>query len=437
MAGPCKPSGHRCARRFSHVQTQLAYNVSVEFTNYRLILTRLGLLAVTLLGAVVTGPRAVGAEIMPPSHALQCQWSLENEKDLRVADGVVYKKYFVMTDRGGMHIHTVQIDPLAGFGLMPVIANGQLNTTASVGKLAKQVSAVAAINGGFFDTGKTRLPVGLVKIKRRIIFEQYLNRAVLGIDEQSQLHFDTFQLHSSVYIPAVDVTQTIHGYNRQRKEGELILFTPEFGPTTKSNEYGVELILHRISPDTVDKPFILLEPDRYVITGVNHRDTTIPPDGVVLSIHRPALSQMGWLSRVYLGMEMQVKAEVPPGWDSFPYLLGGGPMLLLGGKIVLNPRSEHFGQYFDKPNARTAVGRTKDGKNIIAVIDRAGKSDGATWEEMAILFRDLLHCSDVMGFDGGGSSTMFLGDKIVNAPAGGGARNVANILAVVPFEKFI
>ena len=32
---------------------------------------------------------------------------------------------------------------------------------------------------------------------------------------------------------------------------------------------------------------------------------------------------------------------------------------------------------------------------------------------------------------------MFLGDEIVNAPAGGGVRDVANILAVVPFESFI
>lgn len=410
----------------------------VHFIFHNLVRNSVTLFTGVLLpAAFIAFPVPALAKVAQLQPALACAWELQNEKDLRAADGVIYKKYYVMTDRGGMHIHTVQIDPLAGYGLMPVIANGQLNTTASVSKLAKRVSAVAAINGGFFDTGKTRLPVGLVKIKRRIIFEQYLNRAVLGIDEQGQLHFRTFQLHSSVYIPAIDVTQTIQGYNRKRKEGELILFTPEFGPTTKTNEYGVELILHRISPDTVDKPFILLEPDRYVITGVNHRDTTIPPDGVVLSIHHPSLSQMGWLKRVYLGMEMQVKAEVPPGWDSFPYLLGGGPMLLAGGQVVLNARGEHFGKYFDKPNARTAVGRTKDGKNIIAVIDRAGKSGGATWEEMAVLFRDLLHCSDAMGFDGGGSSTMFLGDKVVNAPAGGGARSVANILAVVPFEKFI
>ena len=80
--------------------------------------------------------------------------------------------------------------------LMPVIANNQVGTVAPVSTLAAEVGAVAAINGGFFDTGRTRLPVGLVKIKRRIIFEQFLNRAVLGIDEHGQLHFDRFLFYS-------------------------------------------------------------------------------------------------------------------------------------------------------------------------------------------------------------------------------------------------
>jgi len=40
--------------------------------------------------------------------------------------------------------------------------------------------------------------------------------------------------------------------------------------------------------------------------------------------------------------------------------------------------------------------------------------------------------SDLMGFDGGGSSTMFIEDRVINLPSGGTPRAVANILAVVP-----
>jgi hypothetical protein len=181
---------------------------------------------------------------------------------------------------------------------------------------------------------------------------------------------------------------------------------------------------------------ILLEPDRYVITGVNHRDTTIPPDGIVLSIHRPALEQLEWLNQVYLGMEMQLKTNVPAGWQSFPYLLGGGPMLLRNGRVVLNPRAEHFGTYYNSPNARTAVGQNLQGESVIIVVDKAGNSGGAKWEELAVICRDLLKCSDAMGFDGGGSSAMYVGNQIVNTPAGGVPRAVPNILAIVPFESF-
>lgn len=371
------------------------------------------------------------------AHAASFNWSISNERTIQAGGGVQYHKYLLDTTRGGMHLHAVTVEPYSGYVLMPLIANNKLNTVAPVDSLAREVGAIAAINGGFFDTGKTRLPVGLVKIKRRIIFEQFLNRAVLGIDEFGQLHFDRFKLHSYVYIPAIDSATQIHGYNRQRKNGELIIFTPEFGASTKSNEWGVELVLHRISPDRVDKPFVLLEPDRYIISSVNRQDSPIPPDGVVLSIHRPALETIPWLDQVYLGMEIQLKSNVPPGWESFPYLLGGGPLLLSGGQSVLNARLEGFGSYFSSPNARTAVGRTAGGDSVVVVVDKAGRSGGATWEELAAIMRDLLKCTDAMGFDGGGSSTMFVGSEVVNSPAGGGQRDVANILAVVPFDKFI
>jgi hypothetical protein len=370
-----------------------------------------------------------------PTYAFS--WTIKNERELQAAEGVAYHKYYLDTNRGAMSVHTVRIEPLASYALMPVIANDQLNTVAPVSKLASEVGAVAAINGGFFDTGKTRLPVGLVKIKRRIIFEQFLNRAVLGIDEHGQLHFDRFRLRNFIYIPAINQTTPINGYNRKRKSGELIVYTPEYGPSTRTNEWGVDIILQRISPERVDKPFVLLEPDRYLITGVNHMDTTIPDDGVVLSIHRPALDQLEWLGKVYLGMEVQLTSNVPAGWETYPYLLGGGPLLLLDWRNVLDPKAEGFGKYFSGPNARTAVGQTASGASVIVVVDKAGKSGGITWEELVVLMRDLLDCKDAMGFDGGGSSTMFVGDEIVNTPSGGGQRKVANILAVVPYEKFI
>ena len=387
------------------------------------------------LAAVLLSAAALGASGSAP--AAQFSWEIAGEKTQTAAAGVAYHKYYLDTPRGGVNLHTVQIDPLSSYALMPVIANNQVGTVAPVSTLAAEVGAVAAINGGFFDTGRTRLPVGLVKIKRRIIFEQFLNRAVLGIDEHGQLHFDRFRLHSYLYIPAIDSLTPIHGYNRQRKDKELLVFTPEFGPSTRTNEWGVEILLHRISPDRVADPFILLEPDRYIITGVSRQDTAIPSDGVVLSIHRPALEELEWLDRVYLGMEMQLKTNVPAGWESFPYLLGGGPLLLSGGRVVLDPRAEQFGSYFSGPNARTAVGRTRAGKNLIIVVDKNGGAGGVSWDELAALCRDLLGCTEAMGFDGGGSSTMFVGDEVVNSPAGGAQRKVANILAVVPFESFI
>lgn len=375
--------------------------------------------------------------VVPAWAAEHFSWQIAGQKNASAAEGVEYVKYFVKTSRGGMHVHTVQIEPLASYALMPVIANGRLNTVAPVSKLARQVGAVAAINGGFFDTGKTRLPVGLIKIQDRVIFEQFLNRAVLGIDEHGALHFETFKLKSFLEIPELGVQEPIYGYNRPRKEGELVIYTPEFGGYTRTNEWGAEVILNRAPPNRTDLPFVLDHVELYLLSSVNHLNSRIPSDGAVLSIHKSAMPRLNWLDQAKLGMPVRIVTNMPEGWDSFPYVLGGGPLLVKGGHSALNARKEGFGAYFRKPNARTAVGRTNSGRSIIVVIDRMGSSGGATWEEMATLFQDLLHCSDAMGFDGGGSSTMFVGDTVVNTPAGGAQRSVANILAVVPFETFM
>ena len=115
---------------------------------------------------------------------------------------------------------------------------------------------------------------------------------------------------------------------------------------------------------------------------LSHQGTTIPSDGVVLSIHKSALNKMTWLKDVYLGMEMQLKSNVPQGWESFPYLLGGGPMLLKQGQYVLDAKSESFGSHFGGANARTAVGRTAAGDSVIIVVDKGG-AGGCSWSELA------------------------------------------------------
>ena len=108
-------------------------------------------------------------------------------------------------------------------------------------------------------------------------------------------------------------------------------------------------------------------------------------------------------------------------------------MLLSDGAYVLNFREEKFKSAMNSPTARTAVGKTTDGRTVLVVIDGGAKdySVGATWHQLAVVGRDFLNLQDLMGFDGGGSSTMYVGDRVANRPKDGAARSVANIIAIV------
>jgi hypothetical protein len=353
-----------------------------------------------------------------------------------VREGVTYTHDRFLLDRGIVQMYVVSVDPTSSYSIRPVIANNRIGSLESVASMARRVGAVAAINGGFFDTGRSHLPVGLVKIKNRVIFEQYLNRAVLGVNEVGQAFFSTFTLHTYLRFTDVGSDVPVAGFNRPRRIDEVVIYTPEFGKTTRTNKYGSEMVLRRISPDETTYAQTLFEPDTYVISGVNRADTSIPADGAVVSFHQPILDQLDWLRRVNLGSQVQVVTDVPSGWDNFPYLLGGGPMLLSEGKIVLNARLEHFGPEFRGPKARTAVGRSADGKVYIVVVDGDhNESTGVTWDELAVLLKEAIGLTDAMGFDGGGSSTMFVGDEVVNNPADGAPRRVSNILAVAPWNE--
>jgi hypothetical protein len=97
------------------------------------------------------------------------------------------------------------------------------------------------------------------------------------------------------------------------------------------------------------------------------------------------------------------------------------------------PGSDHFTA---APHPRTAVGLSADGRELyLVVVDgRREGVPGATLPELARLMDELGACWAV-NLDGGGSSAMWIRDRIVNRPSDGVERPVVNHLAVVASEN--
>lgn len=116
--------------------------------------------------------------------------------------------------------------------------------------------------------------------------------------------------------------------------------------------------------------------------------------------------------------------------------IGGGPTLVKAGKVNVTYNEEVFwgsGVGLDNGDPRTAVGYTKDNYCIMMVADgRQSASLGIGLTELAQVMINL-GCVEAMNLDGGGSSQMAVGNKLVNNPSE--SRAVPTILAIVKADS--
>ena len=97
------------------------------------------------------------------------------------------------------------------------------------------------------------------------------------------------------------------------------------------------------------------------------------------------------------------------------------------------PGSPHFTL---APHPRTAVGLSKDRRGLLFLV-ADGRRDGVpglTLPELAALLVEVGACT-ALNLDGGGSSALWLRDRIVNRPSDGFERKVANHLGVVEVRR--
>jgi len=136
-------------------------------------------------------------------------------------------------------------------------------------------------------------------------------------------------------------------------------------------------------------------------------------------------------------------APVPLTPDT--YIANGGPMLRMNGKHDVTPlqdglvRATQPIQYYGfaaKRNPRTFAGTTADGRLVLITADgRSTASLGLSITEEADVAQSL-GLTDAVNLDGGGSATMVVDGKLVNAPSdAAGERPVGDALLIEPRRR--
>lgn len=117
------------------------------------------------------------------------------------------------------------------------------------------------------------------------------------------------------------------------------------------------------------------------------------------------------------------------GWSGVLEGIGGFPLLVAGGRVVVGP----CGDPICGRHPRTGIGVTRRGRILLVVVDgrRPKWSKGMFIGRFAREMRKL-GASFAMNLDGGGSSTMVVRKKVVNRPSGGKQRRVSSAVLVLP-----
>ncbi len=131
--------------------------------------------------------------------------------------------------------------------------------------------------------------------------------------------------------------------------------------------------------------------------------------------------------------EIRTQSEVmDPPEDWIETALSGWP-LLVKNCTPLSASLPGSAGFTRSPHPRTAAGVSKDGKTLYLLVadGRRANAPGMTLAELAAFMNHRLDACWAINLDGGGSSTMWLEDHVVNHPSDGFERPVGDHLAVV------
>lgn len=299
--------------------------------------------------------------------------------------------------------------------------------TETVSSLVARHGATAGINGGYFRTGGTYRgeSLGFLLVDHKLFSEPHNNRAEVGLianGATTDLVFGHLVFRAEVSIGKT--VKSIPGLNRQLAANELIVFTPEFHRTTLTNPDVMEVVVRRNRVNSIS----------------SKGSSSIPPDGFVISATG---TERQWLKRhARIGAMARfswrinsLKSADDKNWRSAYSIVGGGPQLISEGEIDIRRDQEKITEAFvSERHPRTAIGRDKSGRLLLVTVDgrQPNISVGMSLPSLAQLLLEL-HATDAINLDGGGSTTMVVGDKIVNRPSdSAGERPVSDAILVFP-----
>ncbi len=346
------------------------------------------------------------------------------------AHGIVVRHERVTIGGHASNVTTVSMPRPGGDRvLQPVLADGIVSagtaTTSSVSRRLARHGTAVAINADLFEY-TTGQPSGLLVIDGEIYNQPQGGRPALAVDTDGTLSTSRPRASGSLRLP--------HGrelpfeVNVRTAPAGAVTYDRGWGPSAPAG--AARSMVGRVTDVAVrqhDRRWNATA--RMRVLRARSGRLPIPADDSPDFLFQASGRAARLLATARPGREIGVRYRLGPLADDAWFAIGGGPILVRGGRLVY--RREANREFADgqllPPDARTAVAQMRSGRILFYVVDKGPGSAGFTVAEVA---RDLHRRGAVtaMAFDSGGSTSVSLDGRLLNAPSDGVERPVGNML---------
>jgi hypothetical protein len=323
------------------------------------------------------------------------------EKEIIWAPGIRWRQQYVNLGKSRFPVVWLEVNPrTSGVSFRPIWSNPTTQVgTAPIIQTAQLWQASAAINAGFFNRNN-QLPLGAIRRDGRWWSGPILNRGAIAWNDRGQFKFGRLSLQETL-ITSAGGRLPILFLNSGYVEPGIARYTPEWGPT--------------YTPLADNEVLVVVQNDQ--VTGqipggvAGKASFPIPSDGYLLTLRSNGTDP----SSLAVGTQVRIEqVTAPADFGSYPYILGGGPLLLQNRQIVLDAKAEQFKDAFIQQSAsRSVIGTSATGTLIIATIHNRVGGRGPNLTETAQLMQQM-GAIDALNFDGGSSTGLYLGGQLLD-----------------------
>ena len=331
-------------------------------------------------------------------------------REIHWAPGLRWRQQVIQ----GFPVISLALNPRQpGLKLQPILPNpSDLKGTAPLIQIAQKAEAAAAINGGFFNRNN-QFPLGAVRINQIWRSGPILGRGVVAWNDAGEFRFERLTLQETAIVE--DERFPLTTLNSAYVQAGIARYTPEWGVTYTTLS---------------DNEIIATVRDGQVVTQspIAATGTNVPvPANTMLLVFR---SNRTAATKFTVGETVQIESNWQPDLNAYPHIVGGGPLLVRQGQIVLDAAAEKFTSAFITEAApRSGIGRTQTGDLLLVSVQNAPDGKEPTLTHMAQIMQQL-GAVDALNLDGGSSTTLYLGGQILDRAPRSSAR-VHNAIGII------